>query len=129
MVSGVFVAILGLAYIKITLAVVEQRVKQGITLGDGGSLSMQQIIAAHSNYQNYVPIFLVSLLTLEQVYAAPWYVVAVLGTFFCAGRMLHYLAFVGEMNMPNRKRGMVLTLFSLMGSSGLCLLFAVMSFF
>ncbi len=125
MVSGVVAALLGLGYVWISFAVVKQRRLQKISIGDGGSDSMRQVIAAHNNFQNYTPVFLILLLILELSYGAPWLLVAVIGFLFCLGRTMHYIAFTGKMDFKKRKLGMILTFFPIVFSSVCCLIFTI----
>jgi uncharacterized membrane protein YecN with MAPEG domain len=101
--------------------VVSERQKQKVILGDGGSEPLRQVISAHNNFNNYVPLFLILLYLLESAFLLPWFVVAIVGTLFCIGRFLHYMAFSGKMNFKLRKLGMILTLMSMMIASLLCI--------
>jgi len=120
-VTAVFAGLLAFWLIFLQSRVIGFRGARRVSLGDGGHEDGLRLIRAHGNAAETIPIFLI-LLALGEGMGAPGWVVAVLGTVFLAGRVLHGLQFV--LNLPGftfRMWGMILTL----GATGLAALGAV----
>ncbi|TDF39606.1 glutathione S-transferase [Alteromonadaceae bacterium M269] len=81
-------SLLGVFYIYLTLLVLNQRNKQKIGLGDGGDKKFNQLIRAHANFAEYVPLALVLILMAEVNHLSYWVIhAAALCLLF--GRLLH----------------------------------------
>lgn len=83
-----YASLLGIFYIYLTLLILQQRNKQKIGLGDGGDKKFNQLIRAHANFAEYVPLALILLLMAELNRLQIW------GIHFSAicllfGRLLH----------------------------------------
>ena len=120
-VTAVFAGLRAFWLIFLQSRVIGFRGARRVSLGDGGHEDGLRLIRAHGNAAETIPIFLI-LLALGEGMGAPGWVVAVLGTVFLAGRVLHGLQFV--LNLPGftfRMWGMILTL----GATGLAALGAV----
>jgi uncharacterized membrane protein YecN with MAPEG domain len=109
-VTAVFAGLLALWLMFLQSRVIAFRAARRVALGHGGHEEGLRLIRAHGNAAETVPIFLI-LLALGEGMGAPGWIVALLGTAFLAGRVLHGLQFVW--NRPGftwRMWGMILTL-------------------
>jgi uncharacterized membrane protein YecN with MAPEG domain len=64
-ITAFYAAILGLIYVALTGLVVFGRGKFKVFNGDGGNQTMHQMIRAHANFNEYVPLLLVLIGFLE----------------------------------------------------------------
>lgn len=111
MITGVFAGILGLMYFRFSLATINARKKNQVSLGTGSNDVMEKFYSAHNNANNYIPLFLILLFLYEKSAHSFFYITIVIGVLFCIGRLLHFKAITAEkMNFKNRVRGMKLTL-------------------
>ncbi len=109
-VTAVFAGLLALWLIFLQSRVIAFRRARRVSLGDDGDEEGLQLIRAHGNAAETIPIFLI-LLGVSEGMGAPGWVVALLGAVFLTGRVLHGLQFV--MDRPGfafRMWGMILTL-------------------
>ncbi len=122
MITGLYAGILGLIYIRLTLAVIGGRRKHLIAYGYGKNNEIAGVVSAHGNFSAYAPIFLVSLLCLELggkiVGTNLPLLLHLLGVLFVAGRLIHFsgLSQSEQLAKPNfnpRKIGMHLTIWPL----------------
>lgn len=90
MITSLFAALLGLFYIYVSIFVIRRRRSVQAAVGTGNDKVLERRIAAHENFQNYVPLFLLLLFLVE--HQAPWRapVLAGFGTLFLLGRFLHF---------------------------------------
>ncbi len=65
-VTGFYAALLAIFYVVLAFAVVRQRMKLRVGLGDGQQPSLIKAIRIHGNFAEYVPFALLLLLLLEQ---------------------------------------------------------------
>ena len=108
MITSIFAGILGFFYTLISFYVVRRRRTLKISLGSGDNPIMLQAISAHSNFQSYVPIFLILLYLLEVYSAIPVEIIITLGCFFTLGRILHFRGITTN-NFKLRVPGMIMT--------------------
>lgn len=88
MVTAIYAAMLAFMYVLLALAVIRQRFKLRVGLGDGQQPELIKAIRIHGNFAEYVPLLLVVMLLLEQQQAAPWQLHLV-GGLTLGGRLLH----------------------------------------
>jgi len=106
---GLYAGLLGLIYLTLSFRVVSLRRKHGIGLGDGGNADLQQVIRAHANFSEYVPICLILLSLLASI---PVNLLAlhVAGGVLVISRALHALGLTQESGRSfGRYWGTVLT--------------------
>lgn len=86
-ITAIYTAALGLLAVGLGFATVIMRAKSGVSWGDGGNFALQKAIRAHGNLTEYMPVFLVILLLLENTdMSANW--LHGLGAVFLAGRLV-----------------------------------------
>lgn len=88
MITAMYAAVLAVMYVGLALAVVRQRFKLRVGLGDGQQPELIKAIRIHGNFAEYVPLLLVIMLIAEQQQAAAWQI-HLLGVFTVGGRLLH----------------------------------------
>lgn len=109
-----------LLMVWLSIRVVGQRRKHGISLGDGGNADAQRAIRAHGNFVEYAPMGLL-LVVLTALVGAPPVAVHLLGLTLTLGRMSHAWHFVSAKPvLATRAAGMLLTYTALiLGGLGL----------
>jgi uncharacterized membrane protein YecN with MAPEG domain len=114
-VTPLIASVLAIFYIRLTFGVIGLRQKHRISLGTGGNAELERAIRAHGNFTEYVPLALLLLAFLELNHAPLW-LVAPLGLLLLTGRLLHAAGVRTDTPgaSPNRVRGMVATLSTLM---------------
>ena len=65
LITGTYAAWLGIIFIGLSILVIKQRASKRIGLGDGDDPKVQQVIRAHANFAEYVPIALILLAVAE----------------------------------------------------------------
>ncbi len=91
-ITATYAAALGILTAGLGFATVITRAKSKVSWGDGGNLSLQRAIRAHGNLIEYMPIFLILLVILENSGAsAGW--LHILGAIFLAGRIVSAIYF------------------------------------
>ena len=88
MITAIYAAILAVMYVGLALAVVRQRFKLRVGLGDGQQPELIKAIRIHGNFAEYVPMLLVIMLIVEQQQAQAWQL-HLLGALTLGGRLLH----------------------------------------
>lgn len=108
-VTALYASLLALLLVVLSLRVVRARGTERVSLGSGGSVTLERRIRAQANFAEYVPTALILLGLLEFASAAPL-VLHGLGLMILTGRLLHgyALSFTGG-NMPARVGGTGLT--------------------
>lgn len=85
------------------------RVKHKVAHGDGGEVSLQRAMRAHSNFTEYTPLTLVLIFVLEVTDHSGW-LLGVAAGLFLVGRVLHAIGLdADEPGMP-RLIGMLCTI-------------------
>lgn len=109
MVTALYVALLGLFFVYLSVAVVKQRKKLHVSCGDGGHAQLQRVIRVHGNFAEYVPFALLVIFLAEYSGLQPM-LVHVLGIMLLAGRLSHAYGFSREPELLTfRALGMILT--------------------
>jgi uncharacterized membrane protein YecN with MAPEG domain len=86
-VTAYYTAALGVLTAGLGFATVITRVKSKISWGDGENFSLQRAIRAHGNLTEYMPIFLIILMILENTGTSGTWLHA-LGAIFLIGRLV-----------------------------------------
>jgi len=117
-------SILFLLYCRLSKNVISLRRKSKIILGVGKQKDLEQAVAAHSNFNQYVPLALIMLACME-LNKIHFSLVFLVGCIFIAGRIIHAKSFLKEkMDISQRVLGMKLTFYSMIAMS----IFNVVSF-
>lgn len=91
-ITATYAAALGILTAGLGFATVIMRAKSNISWGDGGNFALQRAIRAHGNLTEYMPVFLVILMILENTdISANW--LHGLGITFLAGRLVSVFYF------------------------------------
>lgn len=117
----VYAAILAILYLALTVAVIRNRYRLKVSLGDGGDKSLTRKIRGHGNFAEYVPLSLL-LLAFAEIGGAGAAVIHLGGAMLLAGRLLHgYAMALTLQNIFARRYGMILTIASIAVGIGACL--------
>jgi uncharacterized membrane protein YecN with MAPEG domain len=109
-ITALYAGLMGLWLLGLGFAVIRQRRRHDVSVGDGGVRELELAIRAHGNACEYVPIALI-LLGLAEGMSAPGWVVHLFGLMLVAGRLLHGGYFlVGARQLNVRFVGMLLTI-------------------
>lgn len=109
-ITGIYLAILALMFIPFTLRVGRYRLRNRISLGDGGDPELVKLMRAQANFVETVPLAVLLLVAMELSGAGAVWLHA-LGAMLVIGRLSHYLQITGVVRpLPFRAGGMVLTL-------------------
>jgi uncharacterized membrane protein YecN with MAPEG domain len=126
MITSIYTALLGFLFFNITMTVIKGRVKNEISLGPGKNNEIEHLVSAHSNFVAYTPFFLITLFVLEYQ-KANIYALHALGIIFLTGRIMHYIGMKGDrMNFKFRRRGMMLTMWPILVSLAMCIIYPVL---
>ncbi len=122
MITGLYAALLALMFVGLALAVVRQRFKLRVGLGDGNQPELIKAIRIHGNFAEYVPFLLVLMFMLESQQASSWQL-HLLGSLTLGGRLLHLLGLLSSSgtSIP-RFFGMIATFIALIVAAVLLLL-------
>ncbi len=120
-ITGFYAALLAIMYVVLAFAVVKQRMKHRVGLGDGQQPSLVKAIRIHGNFAEYVPFALLLLLILEQQATAIWQL-HLIGGLILGGRLLHAAGLMQSAGTsPWRFLGMISTFSALLLSAGFLL--------
>lgn len=109
-VTAIFAGLLALWLIFLQFKVVGFRRGQQVSLGHAGDQMGEQLIRAHGNAAENIPIFLILMAASESL-GTPVWVLVLLGLLFLAGRVLHGVHFFKIRNgFMLRFYGMLMTL-------------------
>jgi uncharacterized membrane protein YecN with MAPEG domain len=113
--TACYAAVLAILVVVLGLLVVRERLRQRVSLGDGGKPPLVAAIRVHGNAVENIPLALVLLLLLELNGASPLAIHAY-GGVLVAGRLMHAWG-LGRPRAVNRWRqlGMVLTWLAILG--------------
>jgi uncharacterized membrane protein YecN with MAPEG domain len=90
--TAAYAASLGFLTVVLGLATVIKRAKSNISSGDGDNDAMRRAVRAHGNLIEYMPIFLIILVLLENAgVSATW--LHALGAVFVIGRVVSAVYF------------------------------------
>lgn len=116
-VTAIAASVLGLLYVRLSLVVIGFRRKHDVSVGDGGHDDLLRAIRAQANLAEYAPIALILIACLE-LNQTPTWITAVLAAAFVVGRILHPIGMkTTKSSLQPRRRGMQLTLISLLALS------------
>jgi hypothetical protein len=120
-VTPLYAALLALWFAVLTLRVVQERRRAGVSLGDGRKPELQRAIRGHANFAEYAPLALLMLGILE-LSRISIYALHALGMTLLVARLLHgyALSFVAESRF-GRFWGTLLTQGVLLVEALLCL--------
>ncbi len=112
MFTNLYIGLLTLLYFKISLETINARRSNKISVGAGDNNEIAGIVSAHSNFNSYVPIFIVLLYLYETSDIAASVIIHALGLSVLAGRYLHYIGIKDQkaQNFKFRVAGMRMTL-------------------
>lgn len=115
--TSLYTSILALVFVFLSIRTLRLRRRLRIGIGDGGNEQMLRAMRVHSNFAEYVPIALMSLLMVETS-GASYYLVHFLGGALLAGRITHAygVSKINE-NFFFRVTGMALTFTSILSSA------------
>lgn len=88
MITALYAAALAVMYVGLAFAVIRQRFKLRVGLGDGQQPELIKAIRIHGNFSEYVPLLLVIMLIAEQQQVSAWQL-HLLGGLTLGGRLLH----------------------------------------
>lgn len=78
-------------FLALSVNTIINRRKYGLALGEGDSENLKRAVRAHGNFIEYTPIFLITLLILDQKNGSCEYILYV-GVAFIIGRIIHALS-------------------------------------
>ena len=122
-VTTFYASLLALWFVWLSLNVIKLRRRFQIRLGDGSNNELQAAISAQSNAAQYIP-FALLLIALLEINQAHLLFLHLLGLMLLSGRIVHARGILKD-QIPLRVKGMQLTLFTLVGSSVLNLLYLI----
>ncbi len=121
MITSLYASLLSLLIVKLSLSVIKLRIKNRISVGDGGNEELQLAIRTHSNGLEYIPITLLLLLMLE-LNGAPKILIHIFGITLLVGRIFHAVGLPAK-NLKRRVLGMQITIYLLIALALLNILF------
>ena len=117
-VAAAYIALLTIALVPLTFAVIRLRVVTGTGIGDGGHARLARAIRVHANYTENIP-FGLALLLLLALTGSPVWAVHILGLGLIIGRTAHAMGLSQSSGpSPARGLGIMLTQFSLLFGAG-----------
>jgi len=122
-VTAFYASLLALLFVWLSLNVIKLRRRFQIRLGDGNNNELRAAISAQSNAAQYIP-FALLLIALLEINQAHLLFLHILGLMLLCGRIVHALGILKN-QIPLRVKGMQLTLFTLIGSAVLNLLYLI----
>lgn len=112
-VTPIYLAIAVALYSFMAFAVIANRRRRRISIGDGNQQDFARIIRGHANFAEYAPITLLAIACAELA-GAPAAALHLSGVLLIAGRSLHAYSFLfTPAGMTSRVSGMVLTFLAL----------------
>lgn len=113
-ITGFYTALLAILFVYLSILVAQHRLKNRVSMGDGGDPHFQTFIRAQANFAEYVPLILLLMLTAELNGADPLLVHG-MGTSLLIARLLHAYGLIKHLG-PSWQRlwGVLLTFSSLL---------------
>jgi len=112
-VTALFSAVLFFLYFRLAKNVITIRRKSKIPLGFGKNKALEQAIAAHSNFNQYVPLALLMMACME-LNKIHFSLIIVIGACFTFGRVVHAKSFLKQtLDLKQRVLGMKFTFYSM----------------
>jgi uncharacterized membrane protein YecN with MAPEG domain len=116
-ITALYAGLMGLWLLGLAYAVIRQRRRNDVSIGDGGVDALAQAVRAHGNACEYIPMALI-LLGLAEGMGASGGVLHGFGSLLVAGRLLHGGYFLaGARVLKARVVGMILTMVVIAGLS------------
>ena len=116
-VTAFYAALIGFLCVILSLLVIGQRVRKGISIGDGGDTVLARLTRVFGNFAEYAALALLLFALVEICGGSRWLVHA-LGITFVIGRLAHAYGLAGTLGAnAGRTIGMVLTIMSLIVAS------------
>ena len=117
-VTPLYASLLAFLYIALIFAVIRNRYRLKVSLGDGGHTDLNRVIRGHGNFSEYVPMALL-LMAIAEIANADKTLIHTIGAMLLGGRVLHaYALAMTADNMPARRWGMILTIFAIAIGAG-----------
>jgi uncharacterized membrane protein YecN with MAPEG domain len=108
-ITAFYAGLSGLWLLFLSAAVIRQRRRHDVSVGDGGVLALTHARSAHSNACENIPIALI-LMALAETMGMPGGILHLLGLTLLAGRVLHGWYFLtGATRLNVRIAGMLMT--------------------
>lgn len=118
---ALYAGLLGLILVAMIFAVIRQRFRLKISIGDGGEKDMARAMRGHANFIETAGPGLILLLLMAMMGTPAW-VVHLMGIALLLGRVLHAAVFFLGANFRLRQLGMVITIIYLItAATGLIL--------
>lgn len=112
-VTALFSSILFFLYFYLAKNVIQIRRKHKIAIGFAKNKELEQAIAAHSNFSQYVPLGLIMMACME-LNKIHFSIIFLVGISFTFGRIIHAKSFLKKtMNLKQRVQGMKFTFWTM----------------
>ena len=112
-VTALFSAILFFLYYYLAKNVIQIRRNNKIAIGFAKSKELEQAIAAHSNFNQYVPLGLIMMACME-LNKIHFSIIFLVGISFTFGRIIHAKSFLKKtMDLKQRVQGMKFTFWTM----------------
>ena len=113
---AVYAAVLGIAFIALSVLTIRQRGAAEVSLGTGGNEVLRRRMRAHANFAEYVPLSML-LVAGAIIVGANAYFVHGCGIVLVVGRLMHAKA-IYDGTIPLRVAGMLATFAVIVVASG-----------
>jgi uncharacterized protein len=121
-VSSFYAALIGILCVVLSVMVVRLRVARKISIGDGGDKDMSRMTRVFGNFVEYAPLVVILLALVESGGIVSSTVLHVFGAAFVVGRIAHAVGLYRTLGInPGRTIGVVFTLGTILGLSGILL--------
>lgn len=118
---ALYTGLLGLMLVALIVAVIRQRYRSRVSIGDGGEKDMQRAMRGHANFVETAIPGVIMLLVMALM-GMPVWVIHVMGAMLVLGRVLHAFVFFLGARSLFRVLGMMLTLvYMILSATGLIL--------
>jgi uncharacterized protein len=105
----VYAALLALFFLYLSFRVMGERGRSHVSIGAGGSITLERRIRVHGNFAEYVPLALILLAFMEVRGSAGWYL-HLLCLALIVGRLAHAIGVSHQPDiLPLRATGVALT--------------------
>lgn len=112
-VTALFSAILFFLYYYLAKNVIQIRRNNKIAIGFANNKELEQAIAAHSNFNQYVPLGLIMMACME-LNKIHFSIIFLVGISFTFGRIIHAKSFLKKtMDLKQRVQGMKFTFWTM----------------
>lgn len=108
LITPLITALLVLLYVVISIMVIRLRYQHKVSLGDADVPELHQMIRAHANFAEYVPLSLLMLWFLETI-VFTHLLVLILGVLLIIARICHVIGITRPPLFRLRQAGMFLT--------------------